>query len=329
MRYVRLGGTNLNVSAFCLGTMMFGGRADADESERIVGAAIDAGVNFIDAADIYTGGESERIVGRAIASRRDELVLASKVAMKVGEGPNDIGVSRWHIVRGVEASLKRLATDRLDVLYIHWPSAGMNLREMLRATDDLVRAGKVLYVGCSNFPAWLLVRCLWVAEANGFDPIVVGQYPYNLIERGVEVELLPAAAAMKVGITVYRCLAVGLLTGKYLAETPPASRGEEDKRIIRWGAAYRDGVAGLVKIAERRGCTPADLAVNWALSHPVVTAAIVGVSRLAQLEANLAGFQDPLSGEERQEITGLFDTEVWEEVGGGFPKWRRSFDIIR
>jgi aryl-alcohol dehydrogenase-like predicted oxidoreductase len=256
------------------------------------------------------------------------VVLASKVGMKVGEGPNDTGISRYHILRGVEASLRRLATDRVDLLYIHWPFERMDLEEMARAVESLVASGKVLYTACSNFPAWLLVRSMWIQDVNGFARFSAGQYPYNLIERGLEIEILPAAAALGVAVVVYRPLCVGLLTGKYVGGAPADSRGATDERVARWGTKYADGIRRLVAFAQARGASAADVATNWVTSHPAVTAAIVGISRLEQLEANLKGFEWQLTPSERDEVTSFFPTEVQEEAGGRFPSWRRSFDIV-
>ncbi len=329
MRMTRLGRSNLEVSEFCLGTMMFGGKSSREESVRIIRRAVDAGVNFVDTADVYNEGRAEEITGEGLKGLRDRVVLASKVGMKVGEGPNDSGISRYHIVQGVEASLRRLDTDRLDLLYVHWPFERMDLEEMARALESLVSAGKVLYTGCSNFPAWLLVRSMWIQDVNGFAPFSVGQYPYNLIERGLEVEILPAAAALGVGIVVYRPLCIGLLTGKYLAGAPSGSRGATDERVARWGARYADGIRRLQAFAAARGAAAADVAANWVTSHPAVTAAIVGISRVDQLEANLKGFEWQLTAAEREQVTAFFPTEVQEEAGGQFPAWRRSFDIVR
>ena len=328
MKYVRLGGTNLKVSVFCLGTMMFGGKTPPEEGVHIIRAAAERGVNFLDTADAYNGGRTEEIVGEALQGIRDQIVLATKVAARTGEGPNDNGISRYHIVRGVEASLRRLRTDRIDLLYIHWPNAGMNLEEMLRALDDLVRQGKILYPACSNFPAWLLCRCLWLDELKGWAPLVAGQYPYNLIERGLEVEVLPLAAALKVGIVVYRPLSAGALTGKYLEGTPADARGVEDNRLQPWSMKYAESIRKLAAFAAERGYTAADAAIAWVRSHPAVTAPIVGISRLEQLEENLRGFEWEMTPEERQEVSSYFPTEVWEEQGGMFPYWRRSFEIL-
>lgn len=329
MRMTRLGRSNLVVSEFCLGTMMFGGKASREESVRIIRRALDAGVNFVDTADVYNEGRAEEITGEGLQGVRDRVVLASKVGMTVGQGPNDTGVSRYHIIRGVEASLRRLATDRIDLLYVHWPFERMDLEEMARALESLAAAGKVLYTGCSNFPAWLLVRSMWIQERNGFAQFSAGQYPYNLIERGLEVEILPAAAALGVAIVVYRPLCVGLLTGKYAAGAPADSRGATDERVSRWGAKYGEGIRRLAAYAAARGASAADVATNWVTSHPAVTAAIVGISRIDQLEANLKGFEWQLTAAERDEVTAFFPTEVQEEAGGKFPSWRRSFDIVR
>ncbi|NLD73594.1 MAG: aldo/keto reductase [Chloroflexi bacterium] len=328
MKYTQLGDTNLQVSEFCLGTMMFGGKTAEDESIRIIRRAIDAGVNFIDTANVYNAGTSEEIVGRGLEGLRDRVVLASKVGMQMGEAPNEGGVSRFHIVRSVEASLRRLRTDRIDLFYLHWPMEAMHLEETLRAIEDLVRAGKILYPACSNFPAWLLMRSLWIEDLRGYAPIIAGQYPYNLIERGLEVEVLPAARAMGVGIVVYRPLSAGALTGKYLDAVPSGARGEQDDRLEPWTQRYEEGIRKLRDLAQDRGHTTADAAIAWVRSHPAVTAPIVGISRLQQLEDNLKGFGWEMTPEEREEIAGFFPTAVWEEAGGQFPPWRRSYDII-
>jgi len=329
MKYVHLGNSNVLVSEFCLGTMMFGGKTGLDESVRIIRRAVDAGVSFIDTADVYNAGRSEEIVGQALQGIRDRVVLASKVGMTVGMGPNDTGASRFHIVRAVEASLERLGTDRIDLYYIHWPTTAMNLEETMRALDDLIHQGKVLYPACSNFPAWLLTRSLWLQELSGYAPMVAGQYPYNLIERGLEVEVLPAALALGVGIVVYRPLSAGTLTGKYLEGLPAGSRGVSDERLSPWSERYRQGIARLAAMAEERGFTAADGAIAWVRGHPAVTAPIVGVSTMEQLEANLRGFEWEMAPEERDALSAAFGSEVWEEAGGSFPMWRRSYDIAR
>ena len=328
MEYVHLGASNVKVSRFCLGTMMFGGKTDAAESIRITRAAIDAGINFIDTADVYTDTQCESIVGEALEGRRDNVVLATKTGMQLGKGVNEVGVSRYRYVRAVEASLRRLRTDRIDVFYIHWPTTKMNLDEMMRALDDLTKQGKILYPACSNFPAWLVMRSQWIADVKNYAPLVCGQYPYNLIERGLEVEILPMAQMMNFGITVYRPIAIGVLTGRYLNEKPSDSRAQKDERIDRWMNKYRDGVQKLSEFARQhnQSCTAA--ANAWVASHPAVTSTIIGVSKLSQLEDNLKGIDWKLSVEERNQVSLFFDTEVKEEAGGGFPGWRRRSDLL-
>lgn len=332
MRYTTLGGSNLRVSRLCLGTMMFGGKTPREEAVGITRRAVEAGVNFVDTANIYAGGACETILGEALEGIRDQVVLATKAGMRVGEGVNDEGISRWHFVRAVEASLKRLRTDRIDLMYIHWPMAAMNLEEILRTLDDLVRQGKVLYAACSNFPAWLWTRANWVAQVKGFVPLVCGQYPYNVIERGLEVEILPAAGSLGWGITVYRPLCVGVLTGKYLAEAGgvrevDAARGQQDERCLRWTKEYEAGLRKLEAFARERGYAMADAANAWILGHQAVTSVIVGVSKLSQLEENLRCVEWEMTAEEREAVSGMFDTAVWEEAGGKFPSWRRREDV--
>ncbi len=328
MDYINLGPTSCRVSRFCLGTMMFGGKTDKDESIRITRAAIDAGVNFIDTSDVYTGTVCESIVGDALEGVRDKVVLASKVGMKVGDGPNDSGVSRYHYVRAVEASLKRLKTDRIDLYYMHWPAQKMNLDEAMRALDDMVRAGKIVYPACSNFPAWLVMKSQWIADVKGYSPMVCGQYPYNLIERGLEVEILPMAQNLNFGITIYRPIAIGVLTGRYLDGVPDGTRSENDERIAKWMAKYGDGVRKLAEYAKAQGKSTTAAANAWALAHPAVTSLIVGVSKLSQLHDNLNGFDWKLTPEERGDMSAFFDTDIKEEAGGAFPSWRRRSDIL-
>jgi aryl-alcohol dehydrogenase-like predicted oxidoreductase len=331
MKYVSLGSSNVKVSEFCLGTMMFGGKTNAEESIRITRRALDLGVNFVDAADVYTETRCESIVGEALADQtlRDQVVLATKTGMVVGKGPNDHGISRFHYVRACEASLKRLRTDRIDIYYIHWPDEAMNLDETLRTLDDLVRQGKILYPAFSNFPAWLATRSAWICDLQKYAPPVCGQYPYSLIERGIEVEILPMAHALGFGITTYRPLSIGVLTGKYLDAKPDDSRGQMDERVEKWNTKYADGLRKLAAFAKERNVTAADIANAWVAAHPVVTSVIVGISSLAQLESNLKVADFTLTPQERETITGFFPTEIFEEAGGKVPYWRRTFSIAQ
>jgi aryl-alcohol dehydrogenase-like predicted oxidoreductase len=311
--------------------MMFGGKTSAEEGIRITRRAIELGVNFVDTADVYTETRCESIVGEALADGniRDQVILATKSGMVVGEGPNDQGISRFHCVRACEASLKRLRTDRIDIYYIHWPMVAMDLDEILRTLDDLVRQGKILYPAFSNFPAWLATRSAWICDVQKYARLVCGQYPYSLIERGIEIEILPMAHALGLGITTYRPLSIGVLTGKYLDAKPADSRGQMDERTERWNTKYADSLRKLVAFAKERNVTAADVANAWVASHPVVTSVIVGISSLAQLESNLKAADFTLSPEDRKTVTSFFPTEVFEEAGGKVPHWRRSFEITQ
>jgi aryl-alcohol dehydrogenase-like predicted oxidoreductase len=328
MQYVQLGSSNVKVSRFCLGTMMFGGKTAADESHRIVRGAVDGGINFIDTADVYCETRCESIVGEALTGIREQVFLATKGGMVVGKGPNDTGCSRYHLVTACENSLKRLKTDRIDLYYIHWPFTKMNLHETMRALDDLVRAGKIVYPACSNFPAWLVMRSQWIADVEGYAPLVCGQYPYNLIERGLEIEILPMAQAMNWGITIYRPIAIGVLTGQYLGAKPAGTRADKDERIDKWVTKYQGAVEKLAAFAKEIGATTTGVANAWVASHPAVSSVILGVSSLTQLEQNLKDADLVLTAEQRQQVSGFFNTEVQEEAGGNFPAWRRRADIL-
>jgi aryl-alcohol dehydrogenase-like predicted oxidoreductase len=228
----------------------------------------------------------------------------------------------------VENSLRRLKTDRIDLYYVHWPTTKMSLHEMMRALDDLVKSGKVVYPASSNFPAWLVMRTQWVASENGFAPLVCGQYPYNLIERGLEIEILPMAKMMNFGITIYRSIAIGVLTGKYLTQKPSGARGEQDQRIDKWMTKYRSGVEKLVEYGRKLGVSATAVANAWVASHPAITSVILGISRLEQLQQNLKESDLVLTPDQRTEISGFFNTEIQEEGGGAFPAWRRRDDLL-
>ena len=204
----------------------------------------------------------------------------------------------------------------------------MNLDETLRALDDMVSAGKILYPACSNFPAWVVMRSQWLCDVSKYVPLVCGQYPYNLIERGAEIELLPMAQAMNFGITIYRPLSIGVLTGRYLDEKPADSRGEKDERIDKWMSKYGTSVRNLAALAAAQNTTATALANAWVASHPAVSSVIVGISKASQLAENLKGFDALLSVDQRSAISALFPTEVQEEGGGGFPSWRRRADLL-
>jgi len=303
MNYVRFGQTGIKVSEICLGTMTFGNEADEDTSRLIMDRAVDAGVNFFDTADIYTRGTTEQIVGRWLKDRRDQIVLATKVYFPTGTGVNDRGSSRLHILKGVEASLKRLQTDHIDVLYLHHWDDGTPLAESLGALDQLVRQGKVHYLAVSNFSAWQTVKAIECARANGFAPIAALQPMYSLVKRVAEVEILPMAKHEGIAVCPYNALGAGLLTGKY-------NRGEKGRISVHPMYAERYKDPSYLEIAEKfcayadkRGVTPAALAVAWVVSHPAVTSALVGARNIEQFDQALASQDVVLTPEEREEIS--------------------------
>jgi aryl-alcohol dehydrogenase-like predicted oxidoreductase len=299
MRYHPLGSTGVFVSELCLGTMTFGdgwgfGGIDRAQADPLLGRALDAGINFVDTADVYSEGQSEVILGQVIeGTRRDRVVLATKAFGRMGQGANDTGLSRYHLVRACEASLKRLATDRIDLYQIHGFDAATPLDETLRALDDLVRSGKVLYVGVSNHAAWQMALALGKTEATGLPRYVSAQMYYSLVGRDIEHEVLPLCRHQNVSVLAWSPLAGGLLTGKYrrgqdkhpegsrfatskFGEFPPVDKDVAFKVVDR-----------LVALAERLGTKPAAVALKWLLDRPGLSSVIVGVRNLEQLETNL------------------------------------------
>lgn len=294
MEYVTLGRSGLVVSRLCLGTMTFGREADEPTSKAMVDAFVDAGGNFVDTADVYTQGVSEEITGRAIAGRRDEIVLATKVRWAMGDGPNDIGLSRRHVIDACDASLQRLGTDWIDLYQLHMWDGLTPIEETLSALSDLVRAGKVRYVGASNFVGWHLMSAEMAAAVHGFERLVSLQPQYSLIERGLEREIGPAAQALALGLIPWAPLAQGLLTGKYersgpAAGTRLAEAGEETVEAWQRRDCERNWriVETVREVAGETGRTPSQVAINWLLTRRGVAAPIVGARRVAQLADNL------------------------------------------
>ncbi|MFJ1754715.1 aldo/keto reductase [Kitasatospora sp. NPDC088134] len=298
MRYRVLGGTGIEVSTHCLGTMMFGavGNPDHQECARIVHAALDRGVNFVDTADMYSAGESEEIVGKALQGRRDEVVLATKVHFPMGEGPNRGGNSRRWIVRAVEDSLRRLRTDRIDLYQIHRPDHRTDVEETLSVLGDLVRAGKIRSFGCSTFPPADLVEAHWTAERRALPKFRTEQPPYSLLARGVETTVLPVARRHGMGVLTWSPLASGFLTGRYRRSgTIDLSSGRAALTPHRFDPALPenlrklDAVEQLIELAEGLGRTLPELAVAFPLAHPAVTSVIIGPRTLDQLTGLLDG----------------------------------------
>lgn len=316
MEYRTLTGTGATVSRVCLGTMTFGREVDEDTAIRMVHMALDAGVNFIDEANIYANGRSEEIVGRALVDRRDEVVLASKVANFSGRHRlRDAGLHRWHIIRGVEDILTRLQTDRLDILYMHRPDRRTPIEETLDAMDRLVAQGKVMYVGMSNYPAWQVCDAVWAAKANGWTPPVVTQYPYNLITRTLDAEATGFLQAKGVGMTVYNPLAGGFLTGKHTRGSAPqkGTRFAESQEYYTrfWHEANFTALDRLREIARGAGKTLIELSLQWLASQPHVDAMVLGASKPEHLEQNIRAADGRLDEETLRACD-----EVWQELRG-------------
>ena len=291
MKYKNLGRTGLKVSELCLGTMIFGGKVDESSSIQIIKRAIDLGINFIDTANNYEFGRSEEIIGKAIEGMRDDMVLATKVEAVTGPGSNDYGLSRKNIMRAVESSLRRLGTDYVDLYQLHHTDPSTPLKETLATLNDLVRAGKVRYVGCSNFPAWYLEKALRVSEVDGLEAFVSVQPRYNLIDREVERELLPLCVDEGISVIPFSPLAGGFLTGKYQLgkPAPEGSRGggSPDWVSRRFLPRNQEVLGELERIRGETGLSMSQISLAWLLANPAVTAPISGASSLEQLEMNL------------------------------------------
>ncbi len=302
-----LGKTGVKVSSVALGTMSFGGDSDEATSAAVWRAARDAGVNFIDTADVYNEGRSEEIVGRLMRGERDEIVLATKAYFPTGKGPNARGSSRYHLVRAVEASLRRLATDRIDVYYLHRFDDDTDLEASLRALDALVTSGKVLYPACSNFAAWQVAQALGVAALERFAPIVAVQPMYNLVKRTAEIELLPMAQALGVAVVPYSPTGGGLLTGKYTGGKPEHGRLVDWKMYeARYGdPAMFDIAAKFTALAAELGQHPVTLALAWVTSHPAVTSVLAGGRHVEQLAPAFAAQDVELDRATRDRISAL------------------------
>jgi aryl-alcohol dehydrogenase-like predicted oxidoreductase len=312
MEYRPLGRTGVMVSPLCLGAMNFGGPTDEADSLAILARALEAGINFIDTANVYTDSESERIVGKFLkeSSKREEVVLATKVFSVVGNLPNDRGASRFHILKAVEDSLRRLQTDHIDLYQQHRPSLTIPQDENLRAYDDLVRSGKVRYIGCSTFPAWMVMEALATSERLGLARFISEQPPYNLLDRRIENELVPLCQKYGLAVLPWSPLAGGILAGRYVnAQGLP-----EGSRATRMGAMFTDRITRRAndvavevgKMAQERGLTTSQLALLWVKDQPAVTAPIVGPRTLSHLEEALAVMERKLDDADRP----LFDALV-------------------
>jgi aryl-alcohol dehydrogenase-like predicted oxidoreductase len=328
MKYVEFGKTGEKVSEMCLGTMMFGQRCDRGEADRILGAAMERGVNFVDTAAMYGNGLTEEILGDIIKGRRDQLFIGTKVLK---------GIDAQGILESIDESLARMGIDYVDLYMIHWPIEGMRPVEIMEALNQVVARGKARYVGCCNYPGWLVAHSNAIAERNGWPSLVCNQVAYSIIERGIEIEILPQARAEKIAITAYRPLVSGILAGKYQAgQFPPAdSRAPANARILTWLAQHGESMDHFNAYAAEHGVHPAQLAVAWVRHSPAITSPIVGVSSLSQLQTSIGAFELDLSDGEYYTITRMFDTEIKEEglqrfpgKRFNFPRLRRDLDLI-
>ena len=296
MQYRRLGRSGLKVSPLCLGTMMFGGETDEQAAQKIVRHAFEAGINFIDSADAYNEGRSEEVTGRAIAGERERWVVATKLGNQVGQGPNGGGLSRKWVMTAVEGSLRRLATDYIDIYYLHKEDHGTPLEETVHALVDLVRAGKIRYFGVSNYRAWRVAELHRLAREAGIDGPLVSQPYYNAMNRMPEVEHLPACAYFGMGVVPYSPLARGVLTAKYdPASAPPADTraGREDRRMMQteWRRESLELAQEIKRHAEARGISASQFAVAWVLNNALVTGTIAGPRTFEQWEHYLGALE--------------------------------------
>jgi aryl-alcohol dehydrogenase-like predicted oxidoreductase len=299
MQYRTLGRTGIKVSPYALGAMMFGaaiGNPDHDDSIRIIHRALDAGINFVDTADAYSRGESEEVVGKALKGRRDNVVLATKLHLPMGDDPNERGNSRRWIMTAVENSLRRLQTDHIDLYQIHRPDPDTDIEETLSALSDLIHSGKVRAIGSSTMPASDIVEAQWVAERRGLERFRAEQPPYSILDRGIEAEVLPVAQRYGMGTLVWSPLAKGMLTGRIRKGQPTDLRRAglfkhfSDERRL-------DAVEQLIPLAEEAGLPMTHLAMAFAIAHPGVTSAIIGPRTMEQLDDLLAGVDVALTDE--------------------------------
>ena len=323
MEYRILPNTDLRVSRLSLGTMPFGSQADQTTSTTMVDQCLDAGINFFDTANMYNQGVAESFLGKALQGRRDRVVLATKVRNTMGDGPDDAGLSHAALHKALDASLKRLQTDYVDIYYLHWPDYNVPIDETLAAMDELVRAGKVRYTAVSNYAAWQVCEIHWTCQKKGINPPYISQPMYNLVARGIEEEYLPFCTRFKVAVIPYNPLAGGLLTGKHSPQSGPIAGTRFDKNDLYlrryWHEDYFAAVEELKTIARDAGRTLVELSLQWLLSRPAVDSVILGASRPAQLAENLKACE---GGALDQATLDRCDA-VWKRLKGVTPKYNR------
>ena len=316
MKYRNLGRSGIRVSPLCLGTMMFGGATDEATANTIIAMAVDAGINFIDTADVYNEGRSEEIIGRAMAERRYDWILATKLANPMGEGPNRGGLSRAWVIRACEDSLRRLNTGYIDIYYLHKEDHSTPLDETVGAVADLIRSGKIRYFGLSNYRAWRIAEICNLCDRFACPRPVVLQPYYNIMNRQPEVELLPACRFYGLGVTPYSPLARGVLTGKYLPGATPAQGSRAARQDIRmmqteWREESLVIAAALKDHAASKGCSPGQFAISWLLNNKLVTSPIVGPRTVEQMQDYLGALDVDFSAVDEDRVNEL--------VAGGHP----------
>lgn len=321
MQYRNLGRAGVKVSPLCLGTMMFGNQTDEADSIRIMHKALDLSINFFDTADMYARGQSEVLVGKALAGRRDQVVLATKGRQPMGEGPNQSGASRVHLMRALDASLKRLAMDYVDIYYVHTPDYDTPIEETLRAVDDMVRSGKVRYIACSNFRAWRVCEALWTSDKLNLHRFACVQPLYNIVNRDIEVELLPLCKEHGLGVVCYSPLARGILSGKYKPGEPYPEGSRAARNDARMKQAeLRDASLEIARQIETRcrarGVTPTHFALAWCLANPIITSVILGPRTMEQFDDNFGCLEVSISAEDEAFIASL--VPPGEHSGKGF-----------
>jgi aryl-alcohol dehydrogenase-like predicted oxidoreductase len=315
MEYNNLPGTSVKVSRMCLGTMMFDDQTSEADSLAIIDYALDAGINFIDTAASYVEGGGEKIIGKGLTGRREKVIIATKIFYPVSNELNDNGLNRRHIIASTDASLKRLRTDYIDLMYMHAPDYNTELEETLDTFTTLIRAGKIRYLGVSNFAAWQIADILALCDRRGYIKPIISQNVYNALIRDVERELLPCLKAHKMGMAAYNPIAAGLLSGKYKSREIMENTRFANKKLYYdryWTDKNFKAVEQLSALADKYGLSLLELAFRWCNSRPGITAVISGVSRVEQVRQNIQLFNQPVLAEE---ILKACDT-VWEEMEG-------------
>lgn len=323
MEYRNLKHTDLKVSRVSFGTMTLGSQADEAAARRMVERCLDVGINFFDTANIYNKGQAETLLGKMLAGKREKVILATKVRGKMGEGPEESGLSRGAIHKAIDASLRRLGTDYVDLYYLHQPDYDVPIEETLAAIAELVRAGKVRYPAVSNYAAWQVAEIFCISEEKGYPPPRISQPMYNLLARGIEEEYIPFCKHFEIAVVPYNPLAGGLLTGKYNKERNTKAGGRFDNNAMYqdryWHEDYFAAVDELTGIARDAGKNLVELSLQWLLSQPHVDSIILGASRMEQLEENLRACQ----GSRLDEATLARCDDVWKRLRGITPKYNR------